>query len=81
MHIYKNKMLLCNLQLQQTQLWLHIKMDRKIYMALKVTDIIFTNSRQKECACETPEIAHRTPGFQRTRFEYHRPTTTHFFIC
>jgi len=29
MHIYKNKILLCDLQLQQTQLWLYTKMDRK----------------------------------------------------
>jgi len=50
-------------------------------MALKVIKIIFINSIQKEFACETPEIAHRTPGFQRTWFEYHRPTMTHFLIC
>jgi len=56
-------------------------MERKIKMALKVIKIIFTNSIQKKHACETPEIAHRTPGFQRTRFEYHRPTMTHLFIC
>jgi len=41
MHIYKNKMLLRNLQLQQTQLWLHTKMDKKIKMALKVIESTF----------------------------------------
>jgi len=41
-------------------------MDRKINMALKVIKIIFNNSTQKECACETPKITHRTPGFHTT---------------
>jgi hypothetical protein len=55
-------------------------MDRKIKMAIKVIKIIFTNSIKKECACETPEIAHRTPGFHRTWFEYHQPTMTHYLL-
>ena len=56
-------------------------MDRKIKMALKVIKIIFTNSTQNKCACENPEITHRTPGFHKTQFEYHQTTMTHLFIC
>jgi len=41
-------MLLCDLQLQHTQLRLYTKMDRKIKMTFKVIKIIFTISIQKE---------------------------------
>lgn len=27
------------------------------------------------------KVVHWTPGFHRTRFEYHCPVMTHFFIC
>ena len=56
-------------------------MGRKIKMALKVIKIIFNNSTQKVCACESPKITHRTPGFHTTQFEYHKPNMTHLFIC